>query len=67
MLIQIDIPDTLPEGHGSSFKKGIADALLEKATTSIDHTPNGHEHSRKLGKQTGNVLVAEITRVAKPL
>jgi len=25
MIIQIDIPDTLPEGHGASFKKGIAE------------------------------------------
>lgn len=33
MIIDIEIPDTLPEGRRSSFKKGIADALIESATS----------------------------------
>jgi hypothetical protein len=47
MIIEIEIPDSLPEGHGSSFKKGVAEVLLANATTPLDHTPNGHERSRE--------------------
>jgi hypothetical protein len=67
MIIEIEIPDSLPEGHGSSFKKGVAEVLLANATTPLDHTPNGHERSRELGKQTGEVLATEIAKVVKPL
>ena len=44
MIIQIEIPDTLPEGRRSSFKKGIAEGLIEAATTrtELEHTPEGH-------------------------
>ena len=65
MLIQIEIPDTLPEGHGASFKKGIAEALLASATTPIEHTPNGHELSRTCGKEAGIYLVKEIAKIVK--
>lgn len=65
MKFEIDIPDTLPEGHGGSFKKGIAKRLLENAKTPIDHTPNGHEHSRELGETMGETLVQEIARIVK--
>jgi hypothetical protein len=43
MRIEIEIPDTLPEDRRSSFKKGIADALLEASTTvtSYEHPPKG--------------------------
>lgn len=65
MIVQIDIPDTLPEGHGASFKKGIADALLESAGTPLDHTPNGHELSRRRGQEVGRLLVREILNIVK--
>jgi hypothetical protein len=65
MIIHINIPDTLPEGHGASFKKGIADALLESAMTPPDHTPNGHEQSRQRGKEVGSLLVKEIASIVK--
>lgn len=67
MIIEIEIPDSLPEGHGSSFKKGVAEVLLANATTPLDHTPNGHERSREIGKRIGEVLAREIAKVAKPL
>jgi hypothetical protein len=67
MIVKIEFPDSLPEGHGSSFKKGVAEILLENAGTSIGHTPNGHEKSRTLGRQIGNRLVEEITKVVKPI
>ncbi|MBK7052068.1 MAG: hypothetical protein IPH54_15910 [Rhodoferax sp.] len=67
MIIEIEIPDSLPEGHGSSFKKGVAEVLLENATTSLDHTPTGHERSRYLGKRIGEVLAKEVAKVVKPL
>lgn len=43
MIINIEIPDDLPHGHGTTFKKGIADALLKSAKTKLAHTPEGHE------------------------
>ena len=67
MIIEIEIPDSLPEGHGSSFKKGVAEVLLANATTPLGHTPNGHERSRELGKRTGEVLAAKIAKTVKPL
>ncbi len=66
MIIEIEIPDVLPEGHGSSFKKGIAEVLLKNATTPIEHTPNGHERSRELGKEAGVKLSKSIAKIVKP-
>lgn len=62
MLIEIEIPDSLPEGRRSSFKKGIADALLEASTTntSHQHTPEGHEEYRNQGKKVGRELNEKI-------
>jgi len=65
MIIKIEIPDTLPEGHGASFKKGIAESLLEFSTTAIDHTPNGHELSRQRGAEVGKGLAREIATIVK--
>ncbi len=65
MIIQIEIPDTLPEGHGASFKKGIAESLLESAITPIGHTPNGHELSKKRGAEVGRILVYKIASIVK--
>ncbi len=65
MIIQLEIPDTLPEGRRASFKKGIADILIESATTMtpMDHTPEGHVPYREQGKEVGRVLVAEIAKL----
>lgn len=62
MLIEIEIPDTLPEGRRASFKKGIADILIESAAarTGMDHTPDGHDTYREQGKETGRELDAKI-------
>ena len=65
MIIQLEIPDTLPEGHGASFKKGLAEVLLELATTPMNHTPSGHELSRKKGKEVGGILAREIANIVK--
>jgi hypothetical protein len=52
MFIQIEIPDMLPEGRRSSFKKGIVDGLIEAATikSELQHTPEGHDPYREQGK-----------------
>jgi hypothetical protein len=65
MIIQLEIPDELPEGHGASFKKGVADSLIRAAETPLEHTPNGHEHSRERGKEIGIQLVAEVAKIVK--
>lgn len=58
MIIELEIPDTLPEGRRSFFKKGIADILIESATTrsEIEHTPDGHDLYRNQGKEVGRLL-----------
>jgi hypothetical protein len=60
MFIQIEIPDSLPEGRRSSFKKGIAEILIESATTltELDYTPERHEAAREKGREVGRNLVA---------
>jgi hypothetical protein len=52
MRIEIEIPDSRPEGRRSSFKTGIADALLKASTmvTGHQYTPEGHEEYRKQGE-----------------
>ena len=62
MFIQIEIPDTLLEGRRSSFKKGIADGLIEAATTrsEFEHTPEKHEAAREEGKKVGIALEEKI-------
>lgn len=62
MLIQIKIPDSLPEGRRSSFKKGIVDSLIEAATTKskLEKTPEGHEIYREQGKKVGKELNEKI-------
>jgi hypothetical protein len=65
MIIELEIPDTLPEGRRSSFKKGIADILIESATkrSGIEHTPDGHDLYRNRGKEVGRVLNEKIQSV----
>lgn len=62
MIIEIEIPDTLPDGRRSSFKKGIADALIESAIsrTEMDHTPEGHDLYREKGQDVGRTLAEKI-------
>lgn len=62
MIIQIEIPDDLPEGRRSSFKKGIVEALRELATTrsELEHTPEGHELYREKGRGVGRALDEQI-------
>lgn len=65
MIIEIEIPDVLPEGHGASFKKGMAESLLMSARTILDYTPNGHERSRKKGREAGSLLASKIAIIVK--
>jgi len=62
MIIEIEIPDTLPEGRRASFKKGIADILIESASarTGMDYTPDGHDTYREQGKEVGRQLDIKI-------
>lgn len=62
MIIELVIPDTLPEGRRASFKKGIAEILMESATTrtKLEHTPINHAMYREQGREVGRALVAEI-------
>ena len=66
MKIELEIPDELPHGRGASFKKGIADAILESAKTELAHTPEGHEDSRKKGLAVGEEIVKFVSRIVKP-
>ena len=65
MFIELEIPDTLPHGHAVSFKKGIAEALLESARTPADYTPEGHDLNRELGKEVGKSLANKISKIVK--
>lgn len=65
MKIVIELPDTLPEGHGRSFKKGLADALLKGFGSELGHTPNGQELSRKKGQEVGAHLSKLVSGVVK--
>lgn len=56
------LPARLPEGHGRSFKKGIADALLSEDQFSAD-LPNGHNLSYEKGKAAGIQLKQMIAKI----
>ena len=61
--IQIEIPE-IPHGHGLSFKKGLADGLLDCR----DHeaTPHDtHSASYKRGLEVGAELKREIAKLVK--
>lgn len=54
MPIDLNIPD-IPHGHGLSFKKGIADGLLEEDTNEGNyHETHGASYNR--GKEVGENL-----------
>lgn len=55
----VNLPEKLPEGHGLSFKKGIADALLKEERLASD-LPNGHGASYQKGRQFGDQLKERI-------
>jgi hypothetical protein len=65
MKIELTIPDELPHGHGASFKKGIADALLESAKSEISHTPEGHNESREKGQVVGKEIAKHVSKIVK--
>ena len=61
--IQIEIPE-IPHGHGLSFKKGLADGLLDCR----DHEATPHEThwaSYKRGLEVGAELKREIAKLVK--
>ncbi|MGZ0018712.1 hypothetical protein [Nitrosomonas sp. wSCUT-2] len=66
MKIKLTIPDELPHGHGASFKKGIADALLESARSEWLHTPEGHNESREKGQVVGKEIAKLVSKIVKP-
>lgn len=61
--IEIDIPE-LPHGHGLSFKKGVADGLLEgREYESTCHVT--HSASYRKGVEIGSYLKANIAKLVK--
>ncbi len=61
--IQIDIPDA-PGDHGLSFKKGIADGLLDyREQEQLPRTTYSASYQR--GFVVGTELKCEISRLAK--
>ena len=61
--IQINIPE-IPHGHGLSFKKGVADGLLDNR----DHQETPHEThaaSYQRGIEVGAELKREIAKLVK--
>lgn len=66
MKVELTIPDELPHGHGASFKKGIAEALLESARSELFHTPEGHNESRKKGLVAGEEIAKLVSKIVKP-
>jgi hypothetical protein len=62
--IQLEIPE-IPHGHGLSFKKGVADGLLD--CREHEQTPHEtHTASYERGLTIGTVLKNEIARLVKP-
>ncbi|WP_217992623.1 hypothetical protein [Polaromonas sp. AET17H-212] len=61
--IQAEIPE-IPHGHGLSFKKGVADGLLECRNHEGAHHET-HAASYQRGLAVGAELMREIARVVK--
>lgn len=61
--IDIEIPE-IPHGHGLSFKKGVADALLECQVHESECHPT-HATSYKRGQETGSKLKEVIASHVK--
>lgn len=62
-VMQIDIPD-IPHGHGLSFKRGVADSLLDQETFKND-CHETHLASYARGIQLGNILKEMIANCVK--
>ena len=58
--IQIAIPE-IPHGHGLSFKKGVADGLLDCR----DHEETPHTASYERGLVVGSELKREVAKLVK--
>lgn len=61
--IQIEIPE-IPHGHGLSFKKGVADGLLE-CLTHEETLHNTHSASYERGLLVGAELKREVAKLVK--
>lgn len=55
----------IPHGHGLSFKKGLADGLLERESPDTDELPEGHSRSYNRGVSVGDELRKQIARVVR--
>jgi hypothetical protein len=61
--VKIDIPE-IPNGHGLSFKKGVADGLLDcRANEATPHET--HSASYQRGIEVGVELKREIAKLVK--
>lgn len=53
----------IPHGHGLSYKKGIADSLLNDMPDYHSHEddlPEGHDRSYQRGVEHGRQIAAEV-------
>ena len=62
--IAIELPD-IPHGHGLSFKKGIADGLLDNRDHE-DSPHSTHSASYQRGFDIGAELKQQIAALVKP-
>ena len=60
----MEFPD-IPHGHGLSFKKGVADGLLESRVHE-DSVHQTHSASYERGVAAGKSLRFEIGKLVKP-
>ncbi len=63
MPIELDLSD-IPHGHGLSFKKGIADGLLDEKTNEGNHHET-HKASYNRGKIVGEEMRNLVAKKAK--
>lgn len=59
--IRLEIND-IPHGHGMSFKRGVADALLDTMTVDQCHPTHRRTHERglELGKQLKQAIAIKV-------
>ncbi len=62
--IQLEIPE-IPHGHGLSFKRGVADGLLESHSHKSDPHQT-HSASYERGFAVGAALKDQIAPLVKP-
>ncbi len=62
-LLQIEIPD-IPHGHGLSFKRGVADGLLDSSEhQDLPHATHAASYGR--GVEVGRTLKTKIAPLVK--